>query len=143
MQLSKDFWLFEWQCRDGTHVPPRLVPTVQRHVHGQIQPLRDFLGRPLKVTCGYRSPEYNEELRRRAIAAGRKPGAAKESQHMLGTAVDIRARGMDVLELRDVVYRLIRDGKIMDGGVGWYPPTATRFGWVHIDIGRVGRRWKG
>lgn len=45
-----------------------------------LQPLRDHLGEPLTVNSGYRSPALNAAV-----------GGVKNSQHLTGEAVDIKA----------------------------------------------------
>lgn len=77
-----------------------------------------------EVISAYRSPETNDMLR------SRSSGVAKKSQHLLGTAIDVRLRGMDLMELRDNARSL----KL--GGVGYY----AKSDFVHVDTGRV-RYW--
>jgi len=79
---------------------------------------------PFRVISGYRSPATNEMLRRN----GR--GAARNSMHLQGKAIDIRLDDVDTAALRDVVLALGR------GGVGYY----RKSDFVHLDTGRV-RRW--
>lgn len=77
-----------------------------------------------EVISAYRSPETNAKLR------SRSSGVAKNSQHLLGTAIDVRLRGMDLKVLRDNARGL----KL--GGVGYY----ARSNFIHVDTGRV-RYW--
>lgn len=77
-----------------------------------------------QVISAYRSPETNEMLRNRS------GGVARNSQHLLGKAIDIRLTDLDTAELRDVALTLQR------GGVGHYGDSD----FVHVDTGRV-RRW--
>jgi len=77
-----------------------------------------------QVISAYRSPATNEMLR---SGSG---GVAKNSQHLLGKAIDVRLTDLDTAELRDVALSLKR------GGVGYYSESD----FVHVDIGRV-RRW--
>ena len=77
-----------------------------------------------EVISAYRSPETNQMLRERSS------GVARKSQHLQGTAIDVRLRGMELETLRDAAVELKR------GGVGYYPKPD----FVHIDTGRV-RRW--
>jgi len=77
-----------------------------------------------EVISAYRSPETNEMLR------GRSSGVASKSQHLLGTAIDVRLRGMELEVLRDNAKNL----KL--GGVGYY----AKSDFVHVDTGRV-RYW--
>lgn len=47
-----------------------------------LQPLRDILGVPLKITSGYRAPEVNSAV-----------GGSSSSQHVRGEAADVMAFG--------------------------------------------------
>ena len=78
------------------------------------------------IVSGFRSPKYNLMLRKKGHQV------ARESQHMQGTAVDFRIRGVEVETLREFVRGL------HVGGVGYYP--RTRF--IHADTGKV-RYWQG
>ncbi len=77
-----------------------------------------------EVISGYRSKETNRYLH------SKSKGVARQSQHLLGKAIDVRLRGLDTRKLRDTALAL----KL--GGVGYYEKTD----FVHVDTGRV-RRW--
>ncbi len=77
-----------------------------------------------EVISAYRSPATNEMLR------SRSGGVARNSQHLLGKAIDVRLTDLDTATLRDVALSLKR------GGVGHYSESD----FVHVDTGRV-RRW--
>ncbi len=77
-----------------------------------------------EIISAYRSPKTNEMLR----ATG--GGVARNSQHLLGTAIDVRLEDIPIEELRDAAVAMHR------GGVGFYKQSD----FVHIDTGRV-RRW--
>jgi uncharacterized protein YcbK (DUF882 family) len=77
-----------------------------------------------QVISGYRSPATNEMLR------SNSGGVAKNSQHLLGKAIDVRLTDLDTVKLRDVAIALQR------GGVGYYQESD----FVHVDTGRV-RQW--
>jgi uncharacterized protein YcbK (DUF882 family) len=76
------------------------------------------------VISAYRSPATNEMLR------SKSGGVAKNSQHLLGKAIDIRLTDLDTADLRDIARSLKR------GGVGHYGESD----FVHVDTGRV-RQW--
>ena len=80
----------------------------------------------IDIVSGYRSPKYNLMLRKKGHQV------ARESQHLQGTAVDFRIRGVSTEALREFVRGLRL------GGVGYYP--RTRF--IHADTGKV-RYWQG
>jgi len=76
------------------------------------------------IISAYRSPATNEMLR------SKSGGVAKNSQHLLGKAIDVRLTDLDTAQLRDVARALQR------GGVGHYEESD----FVHVDTGRV-RQW--
>lgn len=77
-----------------------------------------------EVISAYRSPATNELLR------SKSGGVARNSQHLVGKAIDVRLTDLDTAELRDVALSLGR------GGVGYYHDSD----FVHVDTGRV-RQW--
>jgi uncharacterized protein YcbK (DUF882 family) len=100
------------------------VKTISPNVIDLLCDIKDRLApdREITIISGYRSPEYNEYLRRlgRHVAAG--------SLHMAGLAIDFAIGGIGMGEL-------CRTAKVFAaGGVGTYPD------FVHIDVGRV-RYW--
>ena len=88
--------------------------------------LRDRLDThdPFLVVCGYRSPTTNRKLYLH------HEGAAKNSYHIKGMAVDLRSERRDLGQIRDAALSL------RCGGVGYYP----RSDFVHVDCGPI-RRW--
>lgn len=88
--------------------------------------IRESLGSKgrFEVISAYRSSKTNEMLRARG------KGVAKNSQHLLGKAIDVRLSDVELPRLRDAALAQKR------GGVGYY----ARSNFVHIDTGRV-RRW--
>ena len=80
----------------------------------------------VEIVSGFRSPKYNLMLRKKGHQV------ARESQHMQGTAVDFRIRGVEIAPLREFVRSLRL------GGVGYYPHTH----FIHADPGKV-RYWQG
>ncbi|MEX0976465.1 MAG: DUF882 domain-containing protein [Woeseia sp.] len=79
-----------------------------------------------EVISAYRSPKTNEMLRNR----NNDSGVAENSLHLVGKAIDVRLRGVELQQLRDAAIALQR------GGVGYYEESD----FLHLDTGRV-RRW--
>ena len=123
MQLEKNFSLHEFRCKDGTDVPDEFMSHL-RQLCMKLKTLRDHNGRPITITSGYRSPEYNKKI-----------GGVKRSQHLLAKAADIVVSGMTSLEVRDTIIQLIKEGKMDPGGVGIYPT------FVHYDVRGRNARW--
>lgn len=89
------------------------------------QLIRDKIGEQIVITSGYRSPEYNDTI----------PGAKKNSQHILGRAVDIACDPIKKAKILQVVGEINSDieNKRLDlkpiRGIG---PAYEDF--VHLDI---------
>jgi uncharacterized protein YcbK (DUF882 family) len=123
MQLTQNFSLQEFACKDGTQVPAELLPNVQK-LAAQLQILRDYLGESIHINSGYRSPEHNKKV-----------GGKKASQHLLAKAADITVKSKTPKQLAAIIEKLISDGKLKFGGMGVYP------GFVHVDIRNGKARW--
>ena len=95
MNLTENFKLSEFRCRDGSDVPEELMENVQLLAEN-LQILRDFFGKPIRVISGYRTPTYNRKIK-----------GARRSQHMVAKAADIKIRGMLPAEVACEIVRLI------------------------------------
>jgi zinc D-Ala-D-Ala carboxypeptidase len=74
-----------------------------------LEPLRAAIGRPIRVTSGYRSPELN-----------RRVGGAENSAHMRGLAADIVVSGMSSRELcRSIVLLNLPFDQLIDEFSAW------------------------
>ena len=104
-KLSKNFTLSEFACNDGSK-----EITIDYELIDKLQQLRDMLGKPIKVTSGYRTVAYNK-----------KCGGIATSNHLIGKAADIKVSGMTPLELAKVA------DKIGFKGIGVYPT------FTHVD----------
>ena len=96
MQLTKNFSLWEFRCKDGTDVPDEYLENV-KELAENLQVLRDYIDKPIHVISGYRSPKYN-----------RKIGGARRSQHMTARAGDLIVKGMTPDEVKDAILHLIK-----------------------------------
>ncbi len=110
----------DWRRNEPTKMDPKLFDVVW-------QVYQDVGGKDyIHIVSGYRSVKTNDMLRRR----GR--GAAKQSRHTRGQAMDFFIPGVSVSKIRKAGLRLQR------GGVGYYPKSGSPF--VHLDTGNV-RHW--
>jgi len=117
--ISKlDHFLRDFRTQDKTEMDPGVFDILF-----EIQQRSGSTG-VYEVISAYRSPATNELLR---SSSG---GVARNSQHLLGKAIDVRLTDLDTAELRDVALSLER------GGVGYYRES----NFVHVDTGPV-RRW--
>ena len=124
MKLTKNFTRQEFDCKDGTKVPDEFLPNIQE-VANNLQILRDYLKVPVRVTgSGYRTKSHNKKV-----------GGAKFSQHLTASGADINADGYTPKELAKEIEKLIKEGKMKQGGIGIYS------NFVHYDIRGTKARW--
>lgn len=120
--ISKHFLLREFNCKDGTPVPDDYICNVIT-LASQLDIIREAVGEALYISSGYRTPEHNKKCK-----------GAKNSKHLTAEAADIKARKKTPQEIAGIIFTLIYEGKIKNGGVGIYK------NFVHYDIGKP-RTW--
>ena len=123
LQLTTNFSLEEFNCKDGTKVPNNLNHNVLLLAEN-LQVLRDYLGEPIHINSGYRSPAYNAKVKG-------KPA----SKHMLAQAADITCKSKSPKQLAAIIEKLIKEKKMKQGGLGIYP------GFTHYDVRGTKARW--
>jgi uncharacterized protein YcbK (DUF882 family) len=117
-----NYLLRDWRKKQTITINPRTIDLVWE--------LHEDLGshQPIHIVCGYRSPSTNAFLRR----IGRN--VAKQSQHMVGSAIDFYFPDVPTQKIRNVAlaHRM--------GGVGYYRSAGGPTGFLHADAGHV-RYW--
>jgi len=96
-----------------------IMKNVRQVAESIMQPLRNYLGKPITVTSWYRSPQLNAKV-----------GGSKSSSHMVGEAVDFQCN--DLLEAFD----FIRTNLLFDQLI-WEVKGDKR--WVHVSYKRLGK----
>ena len=86
------------------------------------EPIREYLGKPIRVNSGYRSPAVNKRI-----------GGALTSQHSLGEAIDLDLHDRDLFEW--IIDNVVFDQLIYEAG------NDTEAAWFHISY-REGRNRK-
>jgi hypothetical protein len=125
-KVTSNFGWGEFMSKDGSPLPDEYKPNILE-LAKNLEVLRDAVGGvPISLTSGYRSPEHNSNV-----------GGEKNSQHLLGKAADIRISGLSPQEVASLIEKLIKDGKMKEGGIGIYPNQ----GFVHYDIRGTKARW--
>lgn len=114
--------LRDWRRNEPTKMDPRLLDLVWQAYRASGS--RAYI----HVVSAYRSPATNAMLR------SRSKGVARESQHMVGRAMDFFLPDVPLKKLRDIGL------KMQGGGVGYYPTSGSPF--IHMDVGNV-RHWPG
>lgn len=125
MKFSKYFELQEFASHDGAPFTP-LVKKNLKELAQNLDVLRDYIGKPIHINSGYRSPAQN------AACDG-----ASQSKHMLGQAADIHVLGMTPNQVKNSIEYLISIGKMKQGGLGFYST------WIHYDVRGTKARWNG
>lgn len=124
-QLTRNFNLIEFACKDGTPVPPNYLNNV-KELANNLQVLRDFTGAGIHLNCGYRTPEHNKKV-----------GGEPNSKHLVAMAADIVSEKYTPTQLRAIIESLIKQGKMKQGGLGSYKT------FTHYDVRGTQARWKG
>lgn len=91
-----------------------------------LDPLREALGSPIKISSGYRSPALNKAV-----------GGANTSQHLQGEAADIQA--MHPVSNATLFELIIKMGLPFDQLI-WEYGTKLNPAWVHVSFGPRNRR---
>lgn len=118
IQLSKNFKLSEFVCKDGSkkvYYVPELID--------RLQAMRDKLGKAITIVSGYRTVEYNAKI-----------GGAPKSQHLEGKAADIKVSGISPLDLAKVAE------SVGFKGIGIYTYNGNSF--LHVDVRATKSYWK-
>ena len=123
MNLTDNFKLEEFQCNDGSQMPPHVFKNVVS-LSIALQVVRDCIGYPINITSAYRSLEHNRSI-----------GSKDTSQHVLGKAADLQVKELIPIELYETIEALIELGYIPEGGLGIYDT------FVHYDIRGYKARW--
>lgn len=91
--VTKDFKYKEFQCKNGDPVVKMSMETINK-----LQELRDWLGSPIIITSAYRTLDYNRSIYKyEKDSKGNYKGDG--SQHIKGTAVDIKVKGYTPKEI--------------------------------------------
>jgi len=123
MNLSKNFTLTELiksQAATRKNIEEQFTPsqTVVENLvklcENILQPLRDHISKPIRVTSGYRCKRLNKAI-----------GGSVTSQHCEGKAVDIEVDGFTNEELFNFIVNL---NLPFDQIILEFPPN----GWVHV-----------
>ena len=114
-KLTDHFKVKEFACKDGSQ-----IIFIDKYLVSILDVLRNQIGKPIIITSGYRTPEWNK-----------KCNGAKYSYHMRGMAADIRVNGMSAKELANKLNAIVPDGC----GIIVYNT------WVHFDV-RTGKKYR-
>ena len=124
--MTKNFKRQEFECKCGCQMPLEVYENIIK-LSSQLQFLRDYTGRPIRINSAYRCPKHNAKV----------SGSSKKSQHMLGKAADITIQSLKPIEVFAIIEDLIDMGHMLQGGLGLYEEK----GFVHYDIRKTKASW--
>lgn len=118
-RLSPHFRVREFHSK---HDPSDIVKVDERLLY-LLENIRNYVGKPVHINSGYRSPEYNATLK----------NASPRSQHCNGKAADIWVEGVTPKQIADIAECYLGSS----GGIGIYKT------FTHVDVRTSCARWKG
>ena len=115
-ETAEKYHLDNTPSEEGIQKLKRLAETI-------LQPIRDELQTPIRISSGYRSPEVNAKV-----------GGVKTSQHCLSEAVDLTLGTKNRNKiLFSVIVRMIKEGKIKVGQL----IDEYNYSWIHVSMPRA------
>lgn len=134
MQLSKNFTAAEFEYSETAQklgltnvLPPAAAINAARLCENVLQKVRDFYGKPVKITSGYRGSALNKAV-----------GGKKTSQHNTGEAADIQVEGVPEIQVfRYIVKNLTFDQCIYEMELD--EEGNTKKIWVHVSYCAIGK----
>lgn len=121
--MSSFFKLAEFQCQCKENCPGK-IPKLRLNdaLLTTLNAVREKYGKPIIVTSGFRCKRHNSAI-----------GGAVASQHLLGTAADIRPTTNDKEDL-EKLYEICKE-EVGVVGLG----DGRKKGFIHVDV-RPGQR---
>ena len=126
MKLTSNFSKSEFECKSGEEMPLDVLENVKL-LAIQLQKIREYVGKPIRINSAYRSEAHNEAI-----------GGVKTSQHILGKAADITIDTFTPDEVVSIIENMLTNemlGGFYIGGLGSYNT------FTHIDIRDKKARW--
>ena len=121
-KLSEHFALSEFERSDkaralkiDNRVPVRYVSSLETLCREVLEPLRQHVGKPIRISSGYRCPALNKAV-----------GGVTTSQHLTGEAADIH---LDSIEEGREWFKWLMDNTNVDQLI-WERSGSTR--WIHV-----------
>lgn len=115
--ISKNFRVREFRCQDGSD-----VVFIESDLVDILQKIRDHFGKAVTINSAFRTFSHNKKV-----------GGATYSQHLYGTAADIKISGVTASAVADFAETLMPN----TGGIGRYST------FTHVDVRSTKSRWNG
>ena len=126
MKLTSNFSKSEFECKSGEEMPLDVLENVKL-LAIQLQKIREYAGKPIRINSAYRSESHNKAI-----------GGVKTSQHILGKAADITIDTFTPDEVVSIIENMLTNemlGGFYIGGLGSYNT------FTHVDIRDKKARW--
>ena len=126
MKLTNNFSKSEFECKSGEEMPLEVLENVKL-LAIQLQKIREYVGKPIRINSAYRSEAHNQAI-----------GGVKTSQHILGKAADITIDTFTPDEVVSIIENMLTNemlGGFYIGGLGSYNT------FTHVDIREKKSRW--
>jgi uncharacterized protein YcbK (DUF882 family) len=126
MKLTHNFSKSEFECKSGEEMPLDVLENVKL-LAIQLQKIREYVGKPIRINSAYRSEAHNKAI-----------GGVKTSQHILGKAADITIDTFTPDEVVSIIENMLTNemlGGFYIGGLGSYNT------FTHVDIREKKARW--
>lgn len=88
-----------------------------------LQPIRDKYNHSISVSSGFRCERLNKII-----------GGSKTSQHITGSAADIKCTYTSKAYLFNMIKNMIKDGEIKVGQLIWEYGSKSEPNWIHISL---------
>jgi hypothetical protein len=131
MNLTKNFSLIELTSsetavRKGIDNTPsqEVVNNLKNLCENVMQPLRDWYGKPINITSGYRSPKLNKAI-----------GGSTTSDHCLGCAIDFTLPKEDYQKVFEYIKANLPYSQII-----WEFGNEQAPQWIHVSYRSSGNR---
>ena len=105
---------------------PNQIEAMKLLAEKVFEPLRKWVGGPIKVNSFFRSPDLNTAI-----------GGSKTSQHCKGQAVDIECPGTANYDVAKWIEENIDFDQLI---LEFYTPGIPDSGWVHVSYNSAGNR---
>ncbi|KAB8035854.1 peptidase M15 [Silvanigrella paludirubra] len=125
MKLSNNFSLEEFEhsyvaiARGiNNKAPEEVINNLKKLCENALEPLRQYLNKPIKILSGYRCEELNNAV-----------NGVKNSQHLLGCAADITVENIPHPELFEIIKNHFEFDQLI---LEYVKPNNSFSGWVHV-----------
>lgn len=106
VDCTKNFKFSELEFYDV--IPPEFMANATLLLEN-LQVIRDAANAPITIISGYRSAARNAAV-----------GGKDKSLHLQAAAADIKIKGMTPTQVHTLITKLIKEGKVYNGGLGVY-----------------------